>query len=81
MPCRPRPSRITGATWRERGIALTEVCPPEIRFIGHISNEGTVQMIVIGVDAHTRSHALDAATGAVRGQLTIPASDDGHSTR
>jgi transposase len=37
-------------------------------------------MIVIGVDTHKRSHtlvALDAATGAARGQLTIPASDDG----
>jgi transposase len=46
----------------------------------HFSNEGTVQMIVIGVDTHKRSHtlvALDAATGAVRGQLTIPASDEG----
>jgi transposase len=37
-------------------------------------------MIVIGVGTHKRSHtlvALDAATGKVRGQLTIPASDDG----
>ena len=37
-------------------------------------------MIVIGVDTHKRSHtivALDAATGAVRGQLTILASDEG----
>ena len=37
-------------------------------------------MIVIGVDTHKRSHtlvALDAATGVTRGQLTIPASDDG----
>jgi len=37
-------------------------------------------MIVIGVDTHKRSHtlvALDAATGAARGQLTIPATDDG----
>jgi len=37
-------------------------------------------MIVIGVDAHERSHtlvALHAATGAVRGQLTIAAADDG----
>src|SRR5919201_2106640 len=37
-------------------------------------------MIVIGVDTQKRSHtlvALDAATGAVRGQLLIPASDDG----
>jgi transposase len=39
-----------------------------------------VQMIVIGVDTHKRSHtlvALDATTGAERGQLTIPASADG----
>jgi transposase len=37
-------------------------------------------MIVIGVDTHKRSHtlvALDAATGMARGQLTIPASDEG----
>jgi transposase len=37
-------------------------------------------MIVIGVDTHKRSHtivALDAGTGAARGQLTIPASDEG----
>ena len=37
-------------------------------------------MIVIGVDTHKRSHtlaALDAATGATRGRLTIPATDDG----
>ena len=39
-----------------------------------------MQMIVIGVDTHKRSHtlvALDATTGSARGQLTIPASDDG----
>jgi transposase len=37
-------------------------------------------MIVIGVDTHKRSHtlvALDGVTGAVRGQLTIQASDAG----
>ena len=37
-------------------------------------------MIVIGVDTHKRSHtrvALDAVTGVARGQLTIPASDEG----
>jgi transposase len=37
-------------------------------------------MIVIGVDTHKRSHtlvALDARTGAARGELTIPASADG----
>jgi transposase len=37
-------------------------------------------MIVIGVDTHKRSHtlaALDAPTGATRGQLKIPATDDG----
>ena len=45
-----------------------------------MTNEGTVQMIVIGVDTHKRSHtlaALDAKTGAARGQLTISASADG----
>jgi transposase len=37
-------------------------------------------MIVIGVDTHKRSHTLvapDATTGQARGQLTIPATDDG----
>jgi hypothetical protein len=37
-------------------------------------------MIVIGVDTHKRSHtvvALDATSGGTRGQLTIPASDEG----
>ena len=56
------------------------MCPQGIRSVGHISNEGTVQMIVIGVDTHKRSHtlvALDAATGVMRGQLTIAASDEG----
>jgi transposase len=37
-------------------------------------------MIVIGVDTHKRSHtivALDPVSGATRGQLEIPASDEG----
>jgi len=37
-------------------------------------------MIVIGVDTHKRSHtlvALDAVTGAMRGQLTIAATNEG----
>ena len=37
-------------------------------------------MIVIGVDAHKRTHtlvALDAGTGTSRGELTIQATDDG----
>jgi transposase len=37
-------------------------------------------MIVVGVDAHKRSHtlvALDAGTGELRGQLTVAASDEG----
>ena len=37
-------------------------------------------MIVIGVDAHKRSHtlvALDAGSGATRGQLTISATEEG----
>jgi transposase len=56
------------------------VCPPEIRFVSHISNEGTVHMIVIGVDAHKRSQtlvALGAATGEVLGQRMVLASDAG----
>ena len=45
-----------------------------------ISNEGTADMIVIGVDAHKRTHtlvALDAVTGVSRGETTVQASDDG----
>src|SRR6202167_5648818 len=45
-----------------------------------MTNEGTVQMIVIGVDTHKRSHtlvAVDAATGGVLGERTIVASDEG----
>ena len=37
-------------------------------------------MIVIGVDTHKRSHmlvALEAITGATRGQMRIAATDDG----
>jgi transposase len=37
-------------------------------------------MIVIGVDAHKRTHtllALDAVTGIIRGEATVQASDDG----
>jgi len=37
-------------------------------------------MIVIGVDAHKRTHtllALDAATGVIRSEATVQASDDG----
>ena len=37
-------------------------------------------MIVIGMDAHKRTHtlvALDGVTGATRGQRTVPASDEG----
>ena len=45
-----------------------------------MTNEGTVQMIVIGVDTHKRLHtlvAVDAATGGVLGERTIVASDEG----
>jgi len=38
------------------------------------SIEGTVAMIVIGTDAHKRSHtcgAVDALTAAVRGEQTV----------
>jgi transposase len=51
-----------------------------IRFVSHISNEGTGCMIVIGVDAHKRTHtlvALDAVTGVSRDERTIQASDHG----
>jgi transposase len=61
--------------------ALTEVCPPEIRFIGGQRNEGTVHMMVIGVDTHKRSHALcavDEGTGRVRGSCEIKADEAGH---
>jgi transposase len=38
-------------------------------------------MVVIGIDAHLRSHtavAVDAATGRELGELTVPADEDGH---
>jgi len=44
-------------------------------------DEGTVHMIVIGVDTHKRSHALaavDEGTGRVRGKREIAASEAGH---
>ena len=80
--CRPSPPEdhrrdLIGA-WQR---ALTEVCPPEIRFIGGQPNEGTVHMIVIGVDTHKRSHALcavDEGTGRVRGSREIKADEAGH---
>ena len=61
--------------------APSDVCPPEIRFIGGQPYEGTVHMIVIGTDTHKRSHALaavDEATGKVRGKRQIKANEDGH---
>jgi transposase len=57
------------------------VCPPEIRSVGHKTNEGTGYMIVIGADTHKRNHtlvAVDGQTAALRGQLQIPASDAGN---
>jgi transposase len=51
-----------------------------IRFVSQFSHEGTGHMIVIGVDAHKRTHtlvALDAGIGVSRGEKTIQASDDG----
>lgn len=75
-----RRQRTIGATSLERGIALTEVCPPEVGSVGDISNEGTAHMIVIGVDTYKRTHtlvALDAGTGVMWGQRTIQASDAG----
>jgi hypothetical protein len=41
-------------------------------------------MIVIGVDTHKRSHtlvAVDAVTGGVLGERTVPASDRGLPAR
>jgi transposase len=63
-------------TLRGGGIAPTEVCPPEIRSIGpHLQRRDGADDRD-RVDTHKRSHtlvALDAATGAARGQLTMPA--------
>jgi transposase len=53
----------------------------EIRFVGVQPNEGTVHMIVIGVDTHKRTHALaavDEGTGRVRGSREIKADQPGH---
>ena len=87
------PPRDSSAPNREpRGCVgihpqIRSVASPRLRCVrrrsapsGHSLNEGTVHMIVIGVDTHKRSHtlvALDAVTGVTRGQLTIPATDDG----
>jgi transposase len=56
------------------------VCRPEIRFVVDISNEGTVQMIVIGSDPHKRSHtaaAVGAGTGELQGGETVQATSAG----
>jgi transposase len=48
--------------------------------VGRQPNEGTLIMIVIGVDPHKRSHtaaAVDANTGEL-GAKTVPARDHGH---
>src|SRR3954449_6909152 len=45
-----------------------------------LTNEGTVQMIVIGTDAHKRGHtsaAVDAATGELRSSETVKATGAG----
>jgi transposase len=57
------------------------VCPPEIRFIGDQTNEGTVYMIVIGVDAHKRTHTCAAVQELTSREIetrTAAARDDGH---
>jgi hypothetical protein len=57
------------------------VCRPEIRFVVDISNEGTVQTIVIGADPHKRSHtcaAVGAKTGELQGSETVKATSAGH---
>jgi transposase len=46
-----------------------------------VTNEGTVQMIVIGVDPHKQTHtraAVDRATGQLCGELTVKGSEEGH---
>src|SRR3954449_13283 len=46
-----------------------------------MSNEGTLQMIVIGSDPHKRSHtcaAVGAATGELLGSETVQATSAGH---
>jgi hypothetical protein len=44
-------------------------------------NEGTLIMIVIGVDPHKRSHtaaAVEASTGELLGSKTVAAREQGH---
>jgi transposase len=56
------------------------VCRPEIRFVVDMSNEGTVQMIVIGSDPHKRSHtcaAVGAATGELQSSESVQATSAG----
>jgi hypothetical protein len=46
-------------------LALSEICPPEVRFVNTI--EGTMGMIVIGTDSHMKTHtcgAVDSLTAA-----------------
>lgn len=60
--------------------APTEVCPPTVRPLAGKPNEGTLIMIVIGVDPHKRSHtaaAVEASTGELLGSTTVAARDRG----
>ena len=74
--CRPSPPedlrRDLIEAWHLR--ALTEACPPEIRFIGGQTKRRDAHMIVIGTDTHKRTHALaavDEGTGRLRGPAKI----------
>jgi hypothetical protein len=45
------------------------------------SNTGRVALVVIGVDAHKRTHtasAVEGATGRAQGDVTVSADGDGH---
>jgi transposase len=56
------------------------VCPPAIRFVSGLPNEGTVQMIVIAADTHKSTHtfaAVEQATGRVLGERTFAADQAG----
>jgi len=56
------------------------VCPPGVRFVGHNQRRDGADDRDRGGHTHKRSYtlvALDAATGAAREPLTIPATDEG----
>jgi transposase len=56
------------------------VCRSTVRFVGGISNEGTVRMIVIAADTHKSTHSFSAVveqTGRIEAEKTFGAAERG----